>query len=104
MCVCSKIPLYATATATATAMLMNIHPQYPEKAKFLTSAERPYLCDVLAKDSAGLSKKFEIKFFCQAVGDYNSYLYALVFLKYGAALYLWSSPCHADDPARMICT
>lgn len=103
MCVCSKIPLYATATATATAMLMNIHSQYPDKAKFLTSAERPYLVD-LAKDSAGLSKKFEIKFFCQAAGDYNLYLYALVFLKYAAALYLWSSPCHADDPARMICT
>ncbi|KAJ7330994.1 MFS general substrate transporter [Mycena albidolilacea] len=55
-------------------------PDYPEKAKFLTSAERAYLVDLLAKDSAGLSKKFEIKFFWQAVGDYNSYLYALVFL------------------------
>ncbi|KAJ7477005.1 MFS general substrate transporter [Mycena galericulata] len=55
-------------------------PDYPEKATFLTSAERDYLLDLLAKDSAGLSKKFEMKFFWQAVGDYNSYLYSLLFL------------------------
>ncbi|KAJ7910257.1 MFS general substrate transporter [Mycena leptocephala] len=55
-------------------------PDYPEKAKFLTSAERDYLSDLLERDSAGLSKKFDIKFFWQAIGDYNSYLYSLIFL------------------------
>lgn len=38
--------------------------------------------DLLAKDSAGLSKNFEIKFFWQAIGDYNTYLYSLLFLTY----------------------
>ncbi|KAJ7130792.1 MFS general substrate transporter [Mycena crocata] len=57
-----------------------IMPDYPEKANFLSSAERDYLLDLLAKDSAGLSKRFEMKFFWQAVGDYNTYLHSLLFL------------------------
>ncbi|KAJ6579514.1 MFS general substrate transporter [Mycena vulgaris] len=55
-------------------------PDYPEKATFLTPVERDYLLDLLAKDSAGLSKDFEMKFFWQALGDYNSYLHSLLFL------------------------
>ncbi|KAJ7186806.1 MFS general substrate transporter [Mycena filopes] len=55
-------------------------PDYPEKAKFLTEAERAYLVRRLVEDSAGLSKKFEIKYFWQAMSDYNSYLQSLLFL------------------------
>ncbi|KAJ7982974.1 MFS general substrate transporter [Mycena polygramma] len=55
-------------------------PEYPEKAKFLTPAERDHLLNLLAQDSAGLSKNFEMKFFWQALGDYNSYLHSLLFL------------------------
>ncbi|KAJ7034654.1 MFS general substrate transporter [Mycena alexandri] len=55
-------------------------PDYPEKAKFLTEKERAYLVRRLVEDSAGLSKKFRIKYFWQAMQDYNSYLLSLLFL------------------------
>ncbi|KAJ7638167.1 MFS general substrate transporter [Roridomyces roridus] len=55
-------------------------PDYPENAKFLSPAEREYLLDLISKDSSGLSKQFEMKFFWQALGDYNTYLHSLLFL------------------------
>ncbi|KAJ7250304.1 hypothetical protein C8J57DRAFT_1239277 [Mycena rebaudengoi] len=44
----------------------------------LATEERDYLVNRLAKDSAGPSKRFEMKFFWQAVTDYNKYLYCLM--------------------------
>ncbi|KAJ7083079.1 MFS general substrate transporter [Mycena belliarum] len=72
--------LEGLATVVIAGFGFLLMPDYPEKAKFLSAAERDYLLDLLAKDSAGLSKKFELKFFWQALGDYNSYLHSLLFL------------------------
>ncbi|KAJ7499646.1 MFS general substrate transporter [Mycena latifolia] len=72
--------LEGLATVVLAVLGFLFMPDYPEKANFLTSTERDYLLDLLAKDSAGLSKNFELKFFWQALGDYNSYLHSLLFL------------------------
>ncbi|KAJ7213290.1 major facilitator superfamily domain-containing protein [Mycena rebaudengoi] len=72
--------LEGIATVAISFLGFLVMPDYPEDAKFLTTEERDYLVDRLAKDSAGLSKRFEMKFFWQAVTDYNSYLYSLLFL------------------------
>ncbi|KAJ7123147.1 major facilitator superfamily domain-containing protein [Mycena epipterygia] len=66
--------IFLLATVVIAFSGFSFMPDYPEKARFLTSAERDYLLDLLAKDSAGLSKKFELKFFWQALGDYNLWL------------------------------
>ncbi|KAJ7250305.1 major facilitator superfamily domain-containing protein [Mycena rebaudengoi] len=72
--------LEGIATVLVSFLGFLFMPDYPENAKFLTTVERAYLVDRLAQDSAGLSKQFEMKFFWQAVTDYNTYLYIVMFL------------------------
>ncbi|KAI0760001.1 major facilitator superfamily domain-containing protein, partial [Fomes fomentarius] len=53
---------------------------YPEKATFLTDAERTWLIATIKSDTAGLSKSYRSQFVWQALRDPHSYLMASIYL------------------------
>ncbi|QRV80012.1 major facilitator superfamily transporter [Ceratobasidium sp. AG-Ba] len=68
-------------------------PDYPSTAKFLNPAERAEVIRRLDADNHGLSKDFDMRYFWDAVKDWKTYVYMIMFFgcttpTYSLALFL----------------
>ncbi|KAH6885643.1 major facilitator superfamily domain-containing protein [Coprinopsis sp. MPI-PUGE-AT-0042] len=53
---------------------------YPETATFLNAEERAIILHMLKEDTMGLDKTFKMAYVWQAVGDYKTYLQAIIYI------------------------